>query len=89
MRRIDDPFIASYPSVDLHGEDKIGAIVKVNELINDSLKLKSYNIVLIHGKGTGVLKEAIHDCLRKDKRVEDFKLDNMNDGITVVKLINN
>ena len=89
MRRIDDPFIASYPFVDLHGEDKIGAIVKVNELINDSLKLKSYNIVLIHGKGTGVLKEAIHDYLRKDKRVEDFKLDNMNDGITVVKLINN
>ena len=86
MKRIDDPFIASYPSVDLHGEDRVGALIKVNELINDSLKLKCYNIVLVHGKGTGVLKENIHEYLKHDKRVEEFKLDNINNGITIVKL---
>ncbi len=86
MRKIDDPFIAGFPLLDLHGEDRVGAIVKVKELISDSIKLKNYNLVLIHGKGTGVLKEAVHEYLKHDKRVLDYKLDNINDGITIVKL---
>ena len=86
MKRTNNPFLSYYPSIDLHGEDKVGAIVKFNDFINDSIKLKNYNIIIVHGKGTGVLRKSIHEYLRKDKRIVSFKTDNLNDGITIVYL---
>lgn len=73
------------PSIDLHGEDKINALIKVDEFINDSIKLKQKYIILIHGKGEGILKKAIHEYLKNDKRIEDYKLD-INIGQTIVSL---
>lgn len=86
MRKIDDPFLALYPSVDLHGLDRISAIIKVKEFINDNLKLRNYSILIIHGKGSGALKESVHEYLKSDKRVIDYKTDNFNDGMTIVTL---
>ena len=86
MKEYVDPFTYGYPSVDLHGEDRIGAITKVNELINDCIRIKSYDIMIVHGRGSGILKSSIHDYLKHDKRVASFKQDNLNDGVTIVKL---
>ena len=74
-----------YPSIDLHGEDRISAIIKTREFINDSIKLKKYTIVIVHGKGTGILKDAVHKELKKNKNVLDFSLD-INLGSTIVNL---
>ena len=46
----NNPFINLYPSIDLHGEDVVNALIKVDEFINDSIKLKQKNIIVIHGK---------------------------------------
>lgn len=81
-----DPFYALYNVIDLHGFDKEYALFKVNEFINDSLKLKKYDLIIIHGKGTGVLKNSIHELLKNDKRVIEYKIDNYNDGQTIVRL---
>jgi len=62
------------------------SLVLVNEFINDNIKLKNKKIVLIHGKGTGILKKVIHEYLKNDKRVLEYKIDNLNDGITIVTL---
>lgn len=86
MQRINNPFIYYYPSVDLHGYDRISAVIKVKEFICDCIKLKKYDIIIIHGRGTGILKSSVHEFLSKDKNVLSFKLDNMNDGMTIVKL---
>lgn len=86
MRKIDDPFTAFYPKIDLHGLDKITAVIKTKEFIEDSLKLKNYDIIIIHGKGSGTLKTSIHEYLSLDKRVISYKTDNFNDGMTIVKL---
>ena len=86
MKEIIDPFTYNYPSIDLHGEDRVGAITKVNELINDCIRIKSYDIIVVHGRGSGVLKNAVHEYLKHDKRVLSFKQDNFNDGMTIVKL---
>lgn len=86
MKRTNDPFLINLPTIDLHGEDKISAIIKTKELITDSLKLKEYKIVVIHGIGNGILKNAIHDYLKNDRRVETFKTDNFNNGMTIIKL---
>ncbi len=44
---------------------------------------------LIHGKGTGALRRAIHDAIKEDPAVQSFEtgLDGEGgDGVTVVKL---
>ena len=86
MRRIDDPFQALKPSIDKHGFDSVLCIIKVKEFITDCLKLKNYDIILIHGKGSGILRRSVHDYLKTDKRVLSYKLDNFNDGATIVRL---
>lgn len=86
MRKTDNPFISIFPSVDLHGLTGLEAMIKTKEFINDSLKLRNYDIIIIHGKGSGVVKNSVHEYLKSDKRVIEYKIDNFNDGITVVKL---
>ena len=80
-----DIFINNLPFVDLHGEDRVNALIRVDEFINDSIKLKNNKIVVIHGKGSNILKNAIHDYLKKDKRVLDYYLD-INVGQTIISL---
>ena len=78
-------FTNNLPSIDLHGEDRVNALIKVDEFIKDSIKLRHENIVIIHGKGTWVLKDAIHEYLKRDKRVKEYSLD-INIGQTIVSL---
>ena len=78
-------FTNNLPSIDLHGEDRVNALIKVDEFINDSIKLKYKRIVVIHGKGSWILKEAIHNYLKNDKRVKEYELD-INTGQTIISL---
>ena len=78
-------FTNNMPSIDLHGEDRVTALIKVDEFIKDSIKLKHKNILIIHGKGTWILKNAIHEYLKRDKRVKEYVLD-INIGQTIVSL---
>lgn len=88
MNKYEDPFLVNLPHLDLHGEFVDSAIVLVDDFINDNIKLKNYKIVIIHGKGSNILKNAIHDYLKKDKRIENYYLD-FNIGQTVVELKKN
>ena len=81
----NDSFLYGLPTLDLHSEDKVNALILVNEFINDNIKLKNKKIIIIHGKGTGVLKKTVHEYLKKDKRVKYFTLD-INIGQTIVFL---
>ena len=78
--------ISKIPILDLHGEIKDFAIIRINDFINDNIRLKNRYIGIIHGKGSGVLKNATQDTLRKNKFVEDFKIYYFNDGMTIAKL---
>ena len=78
--------LSSYPSIDLHGMDREYAVFKVKEFIDDCYKLKYKNIVIIHGIGSGILKDAIGSYLQKEKRVLEYNLDFMNPGCTLVTL---
>ena len=75
-----------YPSIDLHGEYSFSAEYLTKQFIDDNLTLKNYKICIIHGIGAGVLKNKVHEILKNDKRVKDFKLDFFNPGVTIVEL---
>lgn len=79
-------YIDSLPTIDLHGFDRDYARIKINEFINDNLKLGNMNIAIIHGRGSGILKEETNRTLKNNKNVEDFRLFYNNVGVTIVKL---
>ena len=85
-RIINDPFTARYPKLDIHGETTLTCIAPIDSFIKDNIKLKKPNIIIIHGKGTGALKKAVHEYLSKDKRVKKYYIDGLNDGQTIIEL---
>lgn len=82
-------FINNLPSIDLHGYTRDFAIIAIKEFINDNVKMKNEFIVIVHGKGTGILKETCLNVLKKNKYVKDYKIWYLNDGCTVVQLDKN
>ena len=79
-------FVDSLPSVDLHGYDRDTARVKVLEFINDNIRMKKDIICIVHGVGSGILKNEVHNTLKKNKNVLEYKLFYSNVGCTIVKL---
>ena len=79
-------FINMYPSVDMHGLDRESARVLTDDCVKENIKLGNKKIIIIHGKGSHIVKQSVHQELNKNQYVEDYKLDNFNDGITVVSL---
>ena len=75
------------PTLDLHGYDVDSARVATGDFIDDNLILKNSKLVIIHGKGTGLVKKSVHDTLRSRKEVLKYHTDNMNDGCTIVYLM--
>ena len=71
-----------YPSVDMHGLDRESARVLTDDFVKENIKLGNKKIIIIHGKGSHIVKQSVHQELNKNQYVEDYKLDNFNDGIT-------
>ena len=74
------------PTLDLHGEYKESAIILTDEFINDNIVLKNSKIVVVHGLGSDILRKSLHEHLKHDKRVKEFKRDFFNPGATVIVL---
>lgn len=86
MKKIIDPFTDFLPKLDLHGMDRVLAKIKVEEFINDNIKLRNKKIVIIHGIGEGILKDEVFRTLKSNRNVESFKLNGLNVGCTIVNL---
>mgnify|MGYP002517902259 FL=1 len=74
------------PTIDLHGETGDIAAILVKNFVNDNITLKNEKIVVIHGIGKGIVKKAVHNELKNNKNVRSFKLDNFNEGQTIIEL---
>ena len=79
-------FTSYYPHLDLHGETTDTCVAPLEEFIADNIKLNKTNVVVIHGKGSGILKSRVHELLKKNKQVLEYHLDPWNIGETVVTL---
>lgn len=75
--------------IDLRGMMGDEAWLKVDKYI-DEATLTGFNTVrLIHGKGTGALKKALWEHLRRDSRIKSFRIGQYGEGdggVTVVEL---
>lgn len=86
MKKIIDPFLYNAPLLDIHGYDRYGAMAMVNNFIDNSIRIQEKKIVVVHGKGQGILKNELHNYLKHDRRVLDYKTNNYNDGETIINL---
>ena len=77
---------SSMPTLDLHGEYKDSAIILTQEFINDNIILKNEYVLIIHGIGSDILRKSVHEYLKKEKKVLEFKRDFFNPGCTIVKI---
>lgn len=77
---------SSWPTLDLHGLDRDYAKILINEFVYDNYIQRNYNIIIIHGNGTGIIRKVTQETLKNNKFVQSYKVDNFNSGSTVVVL---
>lgn len=81
-----NPFLNILPTIDLHGYNRDMVEYVVTDFINDNIKLGNKKIVIVHGKGEGIVKDELHFILKNDKRVKRYYLDMFNIGETIIEL---
>lgn len=59
--------------IDLRGKRVEGALSEVMKLIDDAIATNLSRVEIVHGKGTGALRHAIHDYLNSSLDVERFE----------------
>ncbi len=75
--------------IDLRGMTVTDAVMDTEKFLDDAMILRLEKVAIIHGKGTGALRSAIHSMLKTNKMVKSFRLGKYGegeDGITIVEL---
>jgi DNA mismatch repair protein MutS2 len=76
-------------SIDLHGKNLDEAEMLVDKYLDDAILARMHEIVINHGRGSGILRDGIRKMLRKSKHVKSFRdgsFDEGGDGVTIVTL---
>ena len=74
--------------VDLRGMDSIEAISVLELYMDEAMRSNINTVRIIHGKGTGILRAAVHQSLKKNKYVKSFRLGlygEGEDGVTIAE----
>ena len=77
------------PEINLIGLTVDEAVPLVDKYLDDCFMAKISPVHIIHGKGTGALRNGIHKYLKTNKNVESFRLGTFGEGemgVTVVYL---
>ena len=75
--------------VDLRGMDSVEAVCVLERYLDEAMRSNLSSVRIIHGKGTGTLRAAVHQALRKNKFVKKFRLGvygEGEDGVTIAEL---
>ncbi len=75
--------------VDLRGMDTIEAVCVMERYLDEAMRSNLRSVRIIHGKGTGAVRTAVHQALKKTKYVKSFRLGlygEGEDGVTIAEL---
>lgn len=73
--------------IDLRGMESIEAVNATEMYIDNAVMAKLSTVTIIHGKGTGALRAAIHQMLKRNKAVKSFRLGRYGEGETGVTIV--
>ena len=74
--------------VDLRGMDAVEAVCVLERYLDEAMRSNLQSVRIIHGKGTGVLRNAVQQSLRKNKFIKKFRLGvygEGEDGVTIAE----
>ena len=74
--------------IDLRGMDAVEAVCVLERYLDEAMRGNLQSVRIIHGKGTGVLRSAVHQALRKNKFIKKFRLGvygEGEDGVTIAE----
>ncbi|WP_338432397.1 endonuclease MutS2 [Clostridium tyrobutyricum] len=74
-------------SVDLRGMDSIEASYTTDKYLDDAYMGGLKEVVIIHGKGTGVLRNSINEMLKHHSHVKTYRLGEYGEGGTGVTVV--
>ena len=80
---------AKEQDVYLRGMDTMEAVAATERFLDNAVMAKLEKVTIIHGKGTGALRAAVQQSLRKNKAVKSYRLGRYGEGesgVTVVEL---
>ena len=75
--------------LDIRGLETLEAESVVENYLDAASRSKLGTVTIIHGKGTGALRAAVHQLLKKNRQVKSFRLGRYGEGeagVTVVEL---
>ena len=79
--------ISAMPTeIDLRGMDAIEAICVLDRYLDEAMRANLTQVRIIHGKGTGTLRAAVQQDLKKNKYIKSFRLGvygEGEDGVTI------
>jgi DNA mismatch repair protein MutS2 len=67
------------------------ALWQLDQYLNDAFMAGLSSVRIVHGKGTGKLRRAVHDSLTRHPLVKSYRLGDYGEGdygITIVELTN-
>lgn len=79
----------AHMELDLRGETGEDGWFRTDKFLDEAVLAGLHSVVLIHGKGTGALRRALWEYLKKDQRVQSFRAGQYGEGdtgVTVVEL---
>lgn len=74
--------------IDLRGMDTIEAICVLDRYLDEAMRSNLQTVRIIHGKGTGALRSAVQQSLKKNKFVKKYRLGvygEGEDGVTIAE----
>ncbi|MFZ5986325.1 MAG: endonuclease MutS2 [Bacillota bacterium] len=75
--------------IDLRGYNLDEALESIDKYLDDAIIAGLGEVSIIHGKGTGILRNGIHKHLRSNSRIKSFRLGKYGEGesgVTIVEL---
>lgn len=68
------------PEINLLGKTVDEALSLLDKYLDDAYLAHLPNVRIVHGKGTGALRNAVHNYLKKNKTVKSFRLGEHGEG---------
>ncbi len=79
---------AAPTELDLRGMDTVDAVIVLERFMDEAMRSNLSIVRIIHGKGTGAVRAAVHQSLKKNKFVKSFRLGvygEGEDGVTIAE----
>ena len=87
VKSMGDRVTAAFnPELDLRGNYADDACLLLDRFLDDAMRAGVTQVRIIHGKGTGVLRRAVTDFLRRDVRVASVRCGAVGEGDTGVAI---